>query len=235
MQYKTLTIQGPGPNALAPAELRRLLSELEAAGDSPIVLTGAGDAFSAGLDLTALVKMSAADFGSFLEDLELFARRLFLHPAPTVAVLNGHCVAAGYMLAAACEHRVALASDTLKLGLPAVKLGLQYPPTLLAIIRYVIPQKYHEEVLLGSRAVPAIRGMAMGMIEEMAEDPMHRGLEWLERRASLPSDAYAATKNTLRASHVEITDDERRRFIEQVIPSWSDPERIQRMLKAIGK
>jgi enoyl-CoA hydratase/carnithine racemase len=235
MQYKQLTIQGPGPNALSPTELTRLLGELEEAGDAPIVLTGDGEAFSAGLDLKALVDMSASDFEDFLGDLETFARRLFLHPAPTVAVLNGHCVAAGYMLAAACEHRVAAAEDSLKLGLPAVKLGLQYPPTLLAIIRYTIPQQYHEEILLGSRAVPAVRGLAMGLIEEMAEDPMERGLRWLEKRASLPRDAYGATKRTLREEHVEISDAERKRFKEQVVPSWSDPERIDRMLKAIGK
>lgn len=235
MDYKKIVISGPGPNALSPDSLARLSDALDDAGDRPIVLTGEGRAFSAGLDLTALVTMNATDFESFLTDLEAFAHRLFLHPAPTVAVLNGHCVAAGYMIAAACEHRVA-ASRALKVGLPAVKLGLQYPPTLLAIIRYVIPVAYHEEVLLGSQAHASTKGLAMGMIDEIAaEDEMARGLEWLEARASLPRDAYAATKRTLREDVVQISDAERTKFREQVVPSWADPERIQRMLKAIGK
>lgn len=235
MKYKTLTIQGPGPNALGPDEVQRLQSELDEAKGAPIVITGEGGAFSAGLNLHALVEMSASDFEYFLQSLESFARQLFLHPAPTVAVLNGHCVAAGYMLASACEYRIARASDNLKLGLPAVKLGLQYPPTLLAIVRHAMPERVHEEILLGSRAVQAVRGLSMGLIDEMAEEPMERGLDWLTQRAALPRDAYAATKRTLREPYVQVTAAERKEFKERVVPSWADPERIARMRKAIGK
>jgi len=235
MNYATLTITGPGPNAISHDTVKRLRDELAAAGSKPIVLTGAGDVFSAGLDLKKLVTMTAEGFADFLEDLEALGRDLFLHPAPTVAKIQGHCVAGGYLLAATCERRIVRNDDRIRFGLPAVKLGLQYPPVLLRAVQYTIPREHWEEVLLGAVRVGAERAHAMGMIEELVEDVDARSLEWLEARAGLPADAYGATKMSIRGPHAEISDAEIQRFKSDVIPSWSDPERLQRLLAATQK
>lgn len=235
MDFATLTISGPGPNAISHDTVLRLREELANAGRRPILLTGAGEAFSAGLDLKALAKMSAEQFGQFLEDLEALGRDIFLHPAPTVASIQGHCVAGGYLLAACCERRIVRNDDKIRFGLPAVKLGLQYPPILLNAVKYVIPRYHWEEVFLGAVQVGAVRAKEMGMIEELVEDPYARSVEWLSERAALPQEAYAATKRSLRAPRIEISEEEKRRFREDVIPSWADPERLQRLLAATQK
>lgn len=235
MDYATLTISGPGPNAISHDTIKRLRDELAAAGSKPIVLTGAGAAFSAGLDLKSLATMSAEGFGDFLEDLEGFGRDIFLHPAPTVARIQGHCVAGGYLLAATCERRIVRNDDRIRFGLPAVRLGLQYPPVLLRAVQYTIPREHWEEVLLGAVQVGAVRAHAMGMIDELVEDVDARSLEWLESRASLPAEAYGATKMSIRGPHAEISEAEVQRFKSDVIPSWADPERLQRLLAATKK
>ena len=235
MSYATLTISGPGPNAISHDTVRRLRDELASAGSRPIMLTGAGDVFSAGLDLNALATMSAEGFGDFLEDLEALGRDLFLHPAPTVAKIQGHCVAGGYLLAATCERRVVRNDDRIRFGLPAVKLGLQYPPVLLRAVQYTVPREHWEEVLLGAVRVGAERALQMGMIEELVDDVDARAAEWLEARASLPQEAYAATKRSIRAPHAVVPEEEIARFKSDVIPSWADPERLQRLLVAAGK
>ena len=235
MEHHVLVIEGPGPNAISHETVLALHRGLDEAGDRPVVLTGAGAAFSAGLNLKALVKMTASDFAVFLEDLERLAARLFLHPAPTVALINGHCVAGGYLLAACCDWRVAPAAGEVRFGLPAVRLGLQYPPVFLRIVRYGLSVPAQEEILLGAEQHLAPRALELGMVDELAADPRAAAMAWLERRAALPREAWNATKQTLRAPVVAVTDEERRRFAEQVVPSWSDPERIQRMLAAIGK
>lgn len=232
MDFATLTISGPGPNAISHDTVKRLRAELADAGSRPVLLTGAGTAFSAGLDLKAMATMNAEQFGQFLGDLESLGRELFLHPAPTVASIQGHCVAGGYLLAACCERRIVRHDDKIRFGLPAVRLGLQYPPVLLNAVKYVVPHYHWEDVFLGAGQVGAERALQMHMIEELVEDPMARSLEWLAQRAALPQEAYAATKRSLREPKVQISDEEMRRFQEDVIPSWSDPERLQRLLDA---
>lgn len=236
MEFAVLTISGPGPNAISPDTVRRLRQELAAADNRPILLTGEGNAFSAGLDLKTLATMNAEQFGEFLEDLEALGRELFLHPAPTVASIHGHCVAGGYLLAACCERRFATNNDKIRFGLPAVKLGLQYPPVLLNAVKYAIPRWHWEEVLLGAVQVGAHKAKEMGMVDALVDGDVRAYSEaWLLERAALPRDAYAATKRSLRAPRVEISEDEKRRFKEDVIPSWADPERMQRLLAATAK
>lgn len=235
MNYATLTISGPGPNAISHDTIKRLREELAAAVDQPIILTGAGDVFSAGLDLKALATMSAEGFGDFLEDLEALGKEIFLHPGPTVARIQGHCVAGGYLLAACCERLIVTNNDRIRFGLPAVRLGLQYPPVLRRAVQYTVPQAHWEEVLLGAVQVGAFRALDMGMIDELTDDLDGRVHAWLDARVALPAEAYAATKLALRAPHAEVSDDEMRRFREDVIPSWADPERLQRLLAATKK
>ena len=235
MDFATLTITGPGPNAISHDTVRRLRDELAAAGERPVLLTGEGRAFSAGLDLKALATMTAEQFGEFLGDLEALGRDLFLHPAPTVASIHGHCVAGGYLIAACCERRISKNDDAIRFGLPAVRLGLQYPPVLLNAVKYAIHRESWEEVLLGAVQVGALRAKEMGMVEELVDDPRARAEEWLASRAKLPREAYAATKRSLREPWVTISEEEKRRFQEDVIPSWADPERLQRLLDATKK
>lgn len=235
MDYATLTISGPGPNTISHDTVKRLRDELAAAGVKPLVLTGAGDVFSAGLDLKALVTMTAEGFGDFLEDLEALGKGLFLHPAPTVARIQGHCVAGGYLLAACCERRIVRNDDRIRFGLPAVKLGLQYPPVLLRAVQYTVPRRSWEEVLLGAVQVGAERALEMGLIEELADDVDARTSTWLAGRASLPAEAYGATKLSIRGPHADISAAEALRFKRDVIPSWADPDRLQRLLAATQK
>jgi len=45
-------------------------------------------------------------------------------PQTTIAVINGACLGGGYELALACNYRVAGFADSIKIGLPEIKLGI---------------------------------------------------------------------------------------------------------------
>ena len=77
-----LLIEGPGKNALGTAVMTSLLARLERAGGAPVLLTGAGDAFSAGLNLKEVAALDAPGMVAFLRTLEALASALYTYPGP---------------------------------------------------------------------------------------------------------------------------------------------------------
>lgn len=156
-----LTLNRPARrNALDGEMLDLLLAALdraEADGVRAVVITGAGDqAFCAGADL-------AGGFASG-EGPRRFAallKRLWSHPLPLVARLNGHCLGGGVGLALACD--LAYAREDMEIGTPEVRVGLF--PMMIAplILRKAARGKAMEMVLTGGR-VSAREAEAMGLV-----------------------------------------------------------------------
>ena len=86
---KEIILSAPGKNAINSALMRQIIDELRAAAGEPVLLTGAGDAFSAGLNLKEVLALDPAGMAAFLELLEEMTRALFEYPGPTVALVNG--------------------------------------------------------------------------------------------------------------------------------------------------
>ena len=90
-----IRLEGPGMNCLGTTMMRWLLGQLEAAGGQPVLLTGAGRAFSAGLDLKEVAALTPVTAPAFLELLVQTLRTVYTYPAPVVAWVNGHAIAGG--------------------------------------------------------------------------------------------------------------------------------------------
>jgi Enoyl-CoA hydratase/isomerase len=96
--------------------------------DLPVVLTGQGDVFSAGIDF----QYSFGIFGSGSQDtIRQWYRtyretnlRIFQYPRPTVAAVNGHAIAGGLITALDCDFRVA-ARKSARFGLNEVPIGIR--------------------------------------------------------------------------------------------------------------
>src|SRR5690348_5858748 len=104
---RELTIAGRGKNALGTQVMEDVLAKVRAAGDEPLLLTGAGDAFSAGLDLKEVAALEPPGMERYLLLLDDLIDALYQHPGPTVACVNGHAIAGGCVLVLCCDHRVA--------------------------------------------------------------------------------------------------------------------------------
>jgi enoyl-CoA hydratase len=193
-----IVMDGPGKNALGKGMMRFLLDRLRDAGGAPLLLTGAGDAFSAGLNLNEVAALDATTAEPFLRMLEECMAALFLYPGPTVAAINGHAVAGGCVLTLCCDHRVATTSAAAKIGLNEVPMGLRLPPRVLAIVRSRIPRRYRERVLLGGNLFAPADAREIGLVDEIAHDPLMLARQRLEELAASPSRAYALTKSDLR-------------------------------------
>jgi len=125
-----------------------------------VLITGAGEkAFCSGADLGGLGKKDAS-----LESFRNYARllkRLAGFPKPTVAKVNGHCLAGGMGLMLACD--IVIARDDAMFGTPEVNVGL-FPMMIGALIyRNVLRKKAMEMVLLGQK-LNASQALEMGLI-----------------------------------------------------------------------
>lgn len=130
-----------------------------------IVITGAGDkAFSAGGDLAGgFVDTPIATHGDrgALADLLRAMRRC---GKPTVARVNGHALAGGFGLAAACD--IVIAVDTATFGTPEVKVGL-WPMMITAVLQRVMPQKAVLDLMLTGRRITADEAHKLGAVSRV--------------------------------------------------------------------
>ncbi len=124
----TVTLDRPRAlNALDAATLRELARAIrDVRRDAEVralVVGGAGEkAFSAGADIAAMAKMSAADGHAYSRLGHEVLARLEALPIPVVAAVNGVALGGGLELALACD--LIVASERARLGQPEINLGL---------------------------------------------------------------------------------------------------------------
>jgi enoyl-CoA hydratase/carnithine racemase len=153
-------------NALSVEALNLFLEHLDDAERDEsvrvICITGAGDrAFCSGADLGGGMGKSGQDGMEAFKNYARLLKRLSGFPKPTVARVNGSCVAGGTGLMLACD--IVIATDTAKFGTPEVNVGL-FPMMIGALIyRNILRKKAMEMVLLGER-LTAHEAREIGMI-----------------------------------------------------------------------
>lgn len=168
-----LTINNPPLNLIS-AEVRagllRGMQHAVAQGATRLIITGAGKTFVAGAD--------AKEFGlppvaPHLNDVLLHLAQL---PIPTIAAINGAALGGGLEIALACRARIA--APIAQLGLPEVSLGLvpgaggtQRLPRLVGI-------KAALDMIVNGKAVTAAKGLALGLVDQLADDPLAAALTY---------------------------------------------------------
>lgn len=168
---QTITLNRPEKlNALTPAlieELTLALGEAEKCDCGVVILTGAGQAFCAGLDIehlgvfnTNLPETSRTDS----ENMALALRTLFDFPKPIIAAVNGPAIAAGMSLATIPDFT--LATPESKFGYNEVRVG--YVPAIEAsfLLRQV-GEKRTRELLLTGRLLKAHEALQLGLVTQI--------------------------------------------------------------------
>ncbi|HEY8078319.1 MAG TPA: enoyl-CoA hydratase/isomerase family protein [Labilithrix sp.] len=231
MNTKTILLSGPGKNSLSTALMESTLRAVREAEGAALLLTGDGDAFSAGLNLKEVAELDVAGLGKFLGVLEELVQALYLHPGPTVAWVNGHAIAGGCVLAMCCDFRVMTPRDTARIGLNEVALGLKFPPRTMQMIKQRLMSPAIDRVVLEAALHAPREALALGLVDAIGEEADARAK--IATLDSFPRGAYAASKLTLRSLHVPA--DEERRFRDETIPFWGSPEMKARMRAVLEK
>lgn len=171
--------------------------------DSPVVLTGTGRRFSAGLDLNEHFRLFAGDpeaVASWFTDYRETNMRLFTYPRPTVAAVNGHAFAGGLITASVCDRRVCVDSDA-TFGINEVPIGIPMPAVYLRMLQYAWGEPVASRVSLQGQIYSTTEVSEMGIMHELvpAEKVVDRAVEIAEMTPEDCLDNYAYTKRALQA------------------------------------
>ena len=130
-------------------------------------LTGAGEAFCSGLDLSALQDMQDKSAAEHRADAERIARlflALYELPMPTVAAVHGAAIAGGAGLAMICDFT--LATPAAKFGFTEVRIGF-VPALVSAFLALQIGEKRSRDLLLTGRLFDAGEAHRFGLVNEV--------------------------------------------------------------------
>ncbi len=169
------TLDRPPLNLLEPGLIASLRSTFITLAADPTVrvavVTGAGRAFTGGMDVRVLRDLDAAGATALITALHDAIDAVHRAPFPVIAAVNGHALGAGFELALACDLRVAVVEATL--GLPEVRVGV---PSVIqaALLPPLVGPGRAAELLLTGATIGAREALAWGLVNRVVE---REGLE----------------------------------------------------------
>jgi enoyl-CoA hydratase/carnithine racemase len=167
--------------------LAELVSSSEAKG---VIITGSGDVFSSGLDISQLpTAMDAAEVA-----LSRLVAAVVGAPRAVVAALNGPCIGGAVELAMACDVRVA--NTSVFFEIPAVRLGILYRLEGLSLFTRKLSQETLSRLLLLNERIFAQAAVSAGLVSQVSDDPLATSIS-LFSAEGLDERVVAATKEQL--------------------------------------
>jgi enoyl-CoA hydratase/carnithine racemase len=161
-----------------------------------LVLTSASDKFfSIGFDLPHLLDLPRLDFGSFYRAFNLLCLDLFTFPKPTIAAINGHAVAGGYILALCCDYRL-IAEGRKMTGLNEVQLGVPVPYLADCALHSLVGGFQAREILELGQYYPPDQALRKGMVDQVLppDQLLASALQQAKTLGALPEAAFTAIK-----------------------------------------
>lgn len=162
-------------NALTTAMWSQLADEIKVlSADTEIrviILSGAGDkSFISGADIGDLKAQLAQP--ELVTESYRFTTTLMQAiseaPKPVIAMVNGHCLGGGMLIALACDLR--FASERATFGIPAIKLGVAYLPEHgVARLVNTVGATHASDILLSGRTLDANEAWRIGLVNRVVE------------------------------------------------------------------
>lgn len=221
-EIATLTLNRPEKrNAISQEMIEELFAafdELESGQARAVILTGAGKAFCAGMDLTSLQALAAqsekhkllkggvmkgglprasdANVADSRRLARLF-RRIYDFPKPLIAAVNGPAIAGGCGIATFCDFT--LAAPETKFGYTEVRIGFMPALVSVFLVRQ-IGEKRARDLLLSGRIFGAEEALRLGLITEIVpvEKLMSRARELATELLGVSPTSLVFTKRLLR-------------------------------------
>lgn len=197
------------------AELQTALDEVEKSHARVVIVTGAGKAFCAGMDLEMLAAISQQSPAENQEDSRRMAkmlRRLWSFPRPLIAAVNGAALAGGCGIATLCDFT--LATPEAKFGYTEVKIGF-LPAIVSVFLTRQIGEKKARDLLLTGRIVEAAEAKELGLVNEIvpAENLLARARELAEVLIAASPGSLSRAKRLMTSAAAAAVDHDLERAI----------------------
>jgi enoyl-CoA hydratase/carnithine racemase len=212
-QTTRITLNRPEKrNALSLELMEELIRALESIGADPesrtIVLDGAGPVFSAGHDLSEMVRRDLGFYQQLFDTCTVLMETIHRIPQPVIAKVHGVATAAGCQLVAACD--LAVASETARFATPGVKIGLFCSTPMVPLSR-AVGRKRALEMLLTGEMIDAARARDWGLVNLVVpEDALEEAVAELAEKIAGSSPLTVAIGKEAFYAQVEL--DEHRAY-----------------------
>ena len=165
-----------------------------------VVLTGGGQVFSAGVDTRAFASYDRNQRHAMVLAITRMVARLLAIPAPVVAAVNGHALGGGFVLMLACDYRVAVDLETVKLGMTEAQAGIPFPAGPLEIMRHELAPEMLRRLTLTSAVLNPRELLQARILDALCavEDIKSRSIALARNLATQP--AFGAVKRQIRGA-----------------------------------
>jgi len=213
-----LHLDRPPVNAIDLGVVRSLAAAMERITalppSRPLVITGKGARFSAGLDLKTVPHYGRAEQREMIETINRLVGMLYGMPRPIVAAVNGHALAAGLVVALMCDYRISTSAPC-RFGLPEIKVGIPYPAGPMCVVQHELPPSTARLLVLCGQTFDPAAALAHGIVDELVapERVVPRAIEMATAMAAFPN--YDRIKTQFRAPAIA--------ELQRIVEARSDP------------
>lgn len=168
-----------------------------------IISSDLGNAFSAGVDVKYVQKLTNEDASHFFDDLSTLLDKLANFPLPTIAVVNGYTFGAGADIALSCDLRIASPSTIFRF--PGPQFGL-----ILGTQRLIneIGASKAKLVTLTNKKVTIQTALDYGLVHEVYEDNKNANeiiATWIKGLLRIPSNTVQTLKKICDQQQLDFT------------------------------
>jgi enoyl-CoA hydratase/carnithine racemase len=124
---------------------------------------------------------------------------IFEAPKPVIAAINGLCMGGGFELSLACDLRIA-SSTAAAIGLPETRVGIFPGGGGTQRLPRLVGEAKALEIILRGLTFTGAEAHAIGMVHEVADDPLARALEIAAEFEAKGAEGVAYAKRLTRAA-----------------------------------
>jgi enoyl-CoA hydratase/carnithine racemase len=228
-------------NAINLDLVRALAKTIQEAKSDPeiesLVLTSTNDKFfSIGFDIPSLFDLKRDEFEQFYIAFNLMCLDLYTLSKPTIAVITGHAIAGGTILALCCDYRF-IAEGRKYMGLNEIKLGVPVPYLADCILQSIVGSGLAQEIMEQGEFYTSDEALKLNMVNAILPPKivLPTAVEEAKKLSSFPPTAFKIIKQN-RVEQVEgrIRKNMKKKA-ELFISCWYSPESRKLLKEAMEK
>ncbi len=170
-----------------------------------IVLTGAGETFCAGADISefATARNNAAAAAEYSKHVDAAETAIHEAPMPVIAAIRGPAIGGGCGLAVACDFR--MGDATTRMGIPAARLSVVYSLKETQVLAEVVGASNAKRILFSGDYFDAEASQRLGLLDEIVADPFAAAIAYashIAERAPMSVKGAKTAINAIAAGHM---------------------------------